>query len=350
MLKRLSDPDPDPDPALWPAELHHVSDLAPGWTRRGAGTGFFYLNTKGGRLRDPRSLARIRALAIPPAWREVWICPDPRGHIQATGRDARGRKQYRYHPDWSAFRDTLKFSTLGAFGDVLPSLRAQVEADLRRRGAPRERVLATVVRLLDIGLIRIGNDRYALENKSFGATTLRARHVALQGSDLRFTFTGKSGKQWKLKVQDRRIASTIRTLQELPGQRLFRYRDDDGRVQDLMSQDVNDYLRAIIGEGFSSKHFRTWGGSVRALELLSVLERPEDKRTRAQALNAMIEDVAKILNNTKAVCRRSYVHPTLLERWEDGLLPADLAGLKRRSRAGLAPSETLFLHWLARQA
>ncbi|MCA0205479.1 MAG: DNA topoisomerase IB [Proteobacteria bacterium] len=352
MLRRLDGEASDAGRDAGPEDLCHVSDTQPGWTRRRAGRGFTYLDAQGRPIRDDARLTRLRALAIPPAWREVWICPDPNGHIQATGRDARGRKQYRYHPVWAEAQGAQKFAGLGDFGRALPALRAQVDADLRRRGAPPERVMATVVRLLDIGLIRIGNDCYAAENRSFGATTLRARHLTLQGSTLRFTFTGKSGKEWRLKVHDRRIATALRSIQDLPGQRLFRYLDDEGRPQDLLSQDVNAYIRAAVGEEFSSRHFRPWGGSVQALGLLGQCDRPEGKAARARALNAAIAEVARRLHNTRAVCRQSYIHPAILTAWEDGGLTPALSDLRRRlprPLKGLDAGESLFLRWLDRR-
>ncbi len=352
MLKRLGDPAQTPPGPQSGAALRYVNDDEPGWSRRGAGKGFYYLDETGTRISDPECLTRLRALAIPPAWREVWICAEPEGHIQATGRDARGRKQYRYHPLWAQAQEEQKFASLGAFGHALPALRAQVDADLRRRGAPRERVMATVVRLLDIGLIRIGNDRYATENRSYGLTTLRARHVALEGSNLRFAFRGKSGKDWKLKVHDRRIATALRSIQDLPGQRLFRYLDEDGKPHDLLSHDVNAYIRAAAGEDFSSRHFRPWGGSVQALALLAACERPEGKTARARALNAQVAEVASLLRNTRAVCRRSYIHPAIVSAWEDGGLTPALTALRRRlprPLKGLDAGESLFLRWLERQ-
>ncbi|MBN8290623.1 DNA topoisomerase IB [Rhodobacter sp. NTK016B] len=351
MLKRLVDQAQTPCGAASDAGLRYVGEDEPGWTRRGAGKGFYYLDLDGQRIADRDCVKRLRALAIPPAWRDIWICPDPRGHIQATGRDARGRKQYRYHPLWAQAQEEQKFASLGEFGHALPALRAQVDADLRRHGVPRARVMATVVRLLDIGLIRIGNDRYAAENRSYGVTTLRARHVTLDGSNLRFAFTGKSGKEWKLRVHDRRIATALRSIQDLPGQRLFRYLDEDGKAQDLLSQDVNAYIRAAAGEAFSSKHFRPWGGSVQALGLLADLERPEGKNARARALNTMVAEVATQLRNTRAVCRRSYIHPAIVAAWEDGALASALTTLRRRTPRplkGLDAEESLFLRWLDR--
>lgn len=332
------------------ADLAYVNDDEPGYRRRRAGSGFSYLDAAGARLRDEAALARIRALAIPPAWSDVWICPDPAGHIQATGRDDRGRKQYRYHPAWTACRDEAKFSSLAAFARTLPKLRARIDVDLRRRGLPRERVVATVVRLLDRTMIRVGNDAYAQENRSFGLTTLRARHLEIEGSSLRFSFRGKSGQEWRLKLSDRRVASAVRAIQELPGQRLFRYRDEDGGSQDIRSQDVNDYIRAATGADFTSKHFRTWGATVSAAPALAGVPLPASKREQARVLNAMLDEVAGRLRNTRAVCRKCYVHPAVVEAWLEGRLGEEMKALRRRlprPLKGLDADESTLLRWLS---
>ncbi len=336
------------------ADLVYVSDTEPGYRRRRAGRGFYYLDTEDGRVGDAEVIARIDGLAIPPAWTQVWISTEPTAHIQATGRDQRGRKQYRYHPAWTSCRDEAKFSSLSAFARALPKLREAVDADLRKRGLPRERVIATVVHLLDQTLIRVGNDAYAQDNKSFGLTTLRARHLEVTGSSLRFSFTGKSGKEWKLKLADRRIAAVVRSIQELPGQRLFQYLDDDGKRHDVRSQDVNDYIRAAIGPAFTSKHFRTWGATVSAALALGALPLPETKTQTTRELNAVLDEVAKLLRNTRAVCRRCYVHPALVEAWLDGALHDEMRTMARkrpRALKGLDEEETAVLRWLqAREA
>jgi DNA topoisomerase I len=335
---------------LDPSPLIHVSDTDPGIRHLRAGRGFTYRNGKG-RLTDEDALARIRSLAIPPAWTDVWICPDPAGHIQATGRDAKGRKQYRYHPDWTAQRDEAKFSSLSEFARRLPALRAQIDVDLRRRGLGRERVVATAVKLLDETLIRVGNDIYATENKSFGLTTLRTRHLELEGSRLRFSFTGKSGQTWALSLTDRRLARVIRGLHDLPGQRLFRYVDDDGARRDIRSHDVNDYIQQTIGPEFSSKHFRTWGATVSAANALAEIDVPETKRGQARALNDVLDKVARQLRNTRTICRNCYVHPRILSDWQEGTLNAEIAEIRRRVRRparGLARDEAVVLHWLDR--
>ena len=331
--------------------LIHTSDAGPGLRRIGAGKGFYYRNGAGERVTDPQVLARIRALAIPPAWRDVWICAQAAGHIQATGRDARGRKQYRYHPDWTAQRDAAKFASLAGFAHCLPRLRQQVEADLRQRGLTRERVLASAVRLLDATLIRIGNDAYASENNSYGLTTLRNRHLSLSGPELRLSFTGKSGQSWLLRLSDRRLARVIRDLQDLPGQRLFQYLDDAGTRHDIHSHDVNAYLREVMGDDFTSKHFRTWGATVQAARALARLPLPETQRARAVALNAVLDDVAKRLHNTRAVCRKCYVHPAAISEWEAGRLAKSLAAIERRLRQpgpGMSKGEAVVLRWLER--
>ena len=339
----------EPEMAASHADLRYVSDTGPGITRRRAGKGFAYLKPNGERLTDPNTLERINGLAIPPAWTDVWISPDPTGHIQATGRDDRGRKQYRYHPDWMACRDQVKFSSLVTFAEALPTLREQVDRDLRRGGMPRERVLASIVWMLDNTMIRIGNHTYTRENNSFGLTTLRSRHVEIEGSSLRLSFVGKSGKEWKLKLVDRRIAKILRDIQELPGQHLFQYLDEDGGRQPVHSQDVNDYIREAAGPEFTSKDFRTWGGTTMATLLLEQTERPPNKRARSQTLNKAIDVVAGRLHNTRAVCRRSYIHPDVLEAWEEGRLSEEMAALRRRFRKplnGLHSGESLVLRWL----
>jgi DNA topoisomerase-1 len=299
---------------------------------------------------DDEVLARIRALAIPPAWTDVWICANPYGHLQATGRDVRGRKQYRYHPDWMAVREEVKFSTLTSFAQVLPKLRKRVDLDLKKRGMPRERVIGSVVWLLDNTLIRVGNDSYARKNGTFGLTTLRSRHLTIEGSSLLFSFVGKSGREWKLKLKDRRVASVIRAIEELPGQRLFQYRDDEGILHDIHSQDVNAYIRDVTGDDFTSKHFRTWGATVLAASLLAETEVPLGRRERAKVLNGVIDAVAGVLHNTRAVCRSGYIHPGVIEAWEEKRLAAGLKAARqaRRSLKGMDTTESAVFRWLSR--
>lgn len=332
--------------------LRYVNDDEPGITRRRYGKGFSYIRASGSKVARKSELARIKALAIPPAWTDVWICDDPDGHIQATGRDAKGRKQYRYHPTWLQDRGMAKYAGLPGFAANLHKLREQVDADLRRRDLPREKVLATIVWLLDHSMIRVGNDAYARENRSFGLTTLRSRHVEITGSTLHFNFTGKSGKDWNISLADRRMARVLKSIEDLPGQRLFRYRDEDGGLHDVGSHDVNAYVHDIMGDGYSSKDFRTWGGTVRALSQLGETPVPEAQSTRARELNAVIDRVSRRLGNTRAVCRACYIHPAIIERWEQGKLPDDLAEIKSRRprRKGLDEEETLAAVWLERFA
>ena len=331
------------------ARLTYVSDSEPGIHRRRSGKGFAYIAADGSRITDGQTRARIRGLAIPPAWEDVWICPSPEGHIQATGRDQRGRKQYRYHPDWLACRDEAKFSSLVAFAEALPDLRSQVDRDLSRPGVPLERAVASIVWLLDRTMIRIGNVAYRRDNNSFGLTTLENRHVSVEGTSLRFSFIGKSGQEWKLRLSDRRIARIVRTIQEIPGQHLFQYLDDDGVRRSVNSQDVNEYIRLHAGEGFSSKHFRTWGATCAAALALAEAETPASKRQAARQLNAIVDYVARRLRNTRAVCRRCYIHPAVIGRWEEGRLVPEMAEIRRRNRRvlkGYDVGESLVLRWL----
>lgn len=302
--------------------LRYVTDGEAGIARRRAGRGFRYVDASGRTVRSRSDRDRIRALAIPPAWTEVWICGDDKGHIQAMGRDARGRRQYLYHPDWLRMRDEAKFSGLVPFARALPAMRRQVDRDLCRHGLPRERVLAAVVWLLDNTLIRIGNPAYARENGSFGLTTLRDRHVGIVGSTLRFVFKGKSGREWKLRLTDRRIAGIVRRTQELPGQTLFQYLDESGNRVSVTSHDVNGYIGDICR--FSSKHFRTWGATVQALSLFAQTALPESRKETAELRNCIINKVAATLGNTRSVCRSSYIHPQIIASWESGQLPAEL--------------------------
>src|SRR5215470_5909186 len=270
------------------AGLHYTRDDRPGIRRRRAGRGFTYRDDDRGRVTDRATLERIRALAIPPAWTDVWICRDPDGHLQATGRDARGRKQYRYHARWRRRRDAGKFGRMAAFGRALPRIRAACDADLRRPGLPREKVLAAVVRLLELTLIRVGNEEYARLDRSFGLTTLRDRHARVEGSRIRFRFRGKSGRRHEVGLRDRRLARLVRRCQELPGQELFQYEGDDGAIHDVGSGDVNDYLREISGEDFTAKDFRTWAGTVLAFRALRSLEPAETPtRRRSDVVDAM---------------------------------------------------------------
>ena len=308
----------DPVESARLAGLRYVSETGLGIRRRRAGRGFVYLNGHGP-IREEPTLARIRALVIPPAWRDVWICPTPSGHIQAVGRDARGRKQYRYHARWRQTRDESKYTRMLAFARALPRIRARVDADLGRRGLPREKVLATIVRLLETTLVRVGNEEYARANRSFGLTTLRDRHVDVDGAAVRFEFRGKGGKEHAVDVRDPRVARIVRRLQDLPGQELFQYVDDEGVRRSVDSGDVNAYLREISGEDFTAKDFRTWAGTVLCARLLA--ERPPASSTREATRNITraIARVAERLGNTPAISRKCYVHPTLLEAYQQGV-------------------------------
>jgi DNA topoisomerase I len=302
------------------AGLRYVSDEGPGIARRRVGSGFSYRLPAGGAVRDTAVLRRIRSLAIPPAWRQVWICPHADGHIQATGRDEKGRKQYRYHPRWREVRDAAKYAHMVEFAHALPAIRARVEADMRRPGLPREKVLATVVHLLESTLIRIGNDDYAERNRSYGLTTLRTRHVEVDGSELRFAFKGKSGKTWRLGLSDRRVARIVRACQDLPGQELFGYLDDGGTPRDVTSADVNAYLREISGRDVTAKDFRTWAGTVLAAIALREFERFDGQAAAKRNIRAAIERVAARLGNTPTICRKCYVHPEVLGCYMEGAL------------------------------
>lgn len=301
------------------AGLRYTVDGGPGITRHAAPNGFVYYAPDGTQIADAEVLERIRRLALPPAWQNVWICPHENGHLQATGRDARGRKQYRYHAQWRTVRDETKFARMAIFGRRLARLRARVEADLAKSGMPREKVLALVVRLLETTLIRVGNEEYARQNKSFGLTTMRNRHVHLSGSAMVFEFRGKSGKWHSVRLEDRRLARIMRNCLEIPGQELFQYVDADGHRQSIDSSDVNHYLHEISGHDFTAKDFRTWGGTVRALMVFSAMASAESRPSR-QHVNMAVKCVARQLGNTPAVCRKYYIHPIVIEAFENGRL------------------------------
>jgi len=303
-----------------PEGLRWYGDDRPGIRRRGRGRYFDYIGPDGQRITDEKTLERIRKLAIPPAWTEVWICPKANGHIQATGRDAKGRKQYRYHDGWSSARSENKFGRVAAFGRALPRIRKRVDQDLALRGPVREKVLATVVRLLELTLIRVGNKEYARTNRSYGLTTLQKRHMELGGAALRFKFKGKSGVEHETSVRDRKLAGVLRTLRELPGQQLFKYRDQDGEWREVESADVNAYIREIAGEDFSAKDFRTWAGTVSAARALREMEPPTSATAAKGCVRLCVKAVSGLLGNTPTVCRASYVHPAVFEAFEDGSL------------------------------
>jgi len=323
-VRKVSTPPPelisDPVESAQAAGLRYVSDTQPGIRRKRAGTGFTYVGPDGKTIHDAAELARIRSLAIPPAYTDVWICPSPNGHIQATGRDARGRKQYRYHPKWREVRDETKFGRMLAFSEGLPAIRERVERDLSLPGLPREKVLATVVRLLESTCIRVGNDEYAKSNRSFGLTTLQDRHVEISGSNLRFEFRGKSGKVHKVDLNDRRLARIVQRCQALPGEDLFQYVDDDGVRQTVGSGDVNDYIREISGQEFTAKDFRTWNGTLLAVAALKEVGAWTSQRQAKSHVLRAIDRVAEQLNNTRAVCRKYYVHPAVFESYLAGTM------------------------------
>jgi DNA topoisomerase I len=329
------------------AGLQYVGDDRPGYTRRAKGKDFEYLDTEGKKIRDEQRLLRIKRLAIPPAWTDVWICPSPNGHIQATGRDARGRKQYRYHERWREVRDENKFDRLALFAKALPNIRRRVAQDLKLPGLPRRKVLATIVRLLERTFIRIGNEEYARENKSFGLTTLKNRHVRVKGAQVRFRFRGKSGRHHEVDVNDRRVAKVIAKCQDLPGQDLFQYFDEEGEVQNVTSQDVNEHLREIGGEDFTTKDFRTWGGTVLAAIALSTQGNFETRKQAKSNIRTAICAVAEFLGNTPAVCRKCYVHPVVVEAYLNHTRIAGLNGAgKRLKQPDLRAAERAVLKFL----
>jgi DNA topoisomerase-1 len=304
-------------------------------------------------VRDTATLARIRSLVIPPAWTDVWICPNPNGHLQATGRDARGRKQYRYHPHWREVRDSSKYDRLLEFARALPAIRRQVARDLARRNLERERVLATVVRLMDLAFVRVGNQEYARDNNSYGLTTLKDRHAKVTGKTIRLHFRGKSGKSHDISVAEPRLARTVRKCRDIPGQDLFQYYDDDGRRRSISSGDVNDYLRSISGADFSSRDFRTWAGTVMALELLNRCKAAKSEKENKATVARVMEQVAGKLGNTVAVCRKCYVHPAVVEDWMGGRMRAAKSANAtlvlrdvKRPRTGLAAVEREAVHFL----
>lgn len=303
------------------ASLRYGSDEEPGIRRRRAGRGFSYVDARGRRVRDRTTLERIRALAIPPAWTDVWIAPDPHCHLQAVGRDARRRKQYRYHPEWRAAQEAMKYERLVAFGEVLPRIRQRLAEDLAGRALDHDLVVATVVHLLEITLIRIGNEQYARDNGSFGLTTLRTRQVTVDGSRLLFSFPGKSGQRHDVAVRERRVAQVVRRCHDLPGQRLFQYRDGDGELRAVRSDDVNEYLRDACDDDFTAKDFRTWIGTLFTAAALTELPPPESEAEGRRIVKQAVTVTARHLGNTPAVARSSYVHPDVIDLYLEGSLP-----------------------------
>jgi DNA topoisomerase-1 len=329
------------------AGLRYVHDSMPGIARKASGDGFHYLDADGNPVRDEATLARIRSLAIPPAWTDVWICRYDNGHLQATGRDAKRRKQYRYHPRWRNLRDEVKYERMLSFGNALPGIRRHVDAALKLPGLPREKVLATIVYLLQVTMMRIGNEEYARTNNSFGLTTLRSRHVHIDGRAVEFRFRGKSGVYHTIKVEDRRLARIIQRARDLPGQELFQYIDHEGHPHSIDSADVNEYLRMVTGEDYTAKDFRTWSGTVlAALALLEFEQFNSEKQAKKNIVHA-IEMVAEKLGNTPSICRKCYVHPAVIESYLDGSIHALM---RRRGEHELAkdldalhPEETAVL-------
>jgi DNA topoisomerase I len=309
--------------------LRYVSDEVTGFTRQRAGKGFRYFDVNGKELRNAEHLARIKSLAIPPAWADVWISPVANGHLQATGRDARGRKQHRYHARWREVRDETKFTRIIAFARSLPEIRKRIAQDMKPPGLPRRKVLAAVVKLLEVSLIRVGNEEYARDNKSYGLTTMRDHHVDVSGARMRFQFRGKSGKKHAVDITDPRLARIVKQCQDLPGQEIFQYIDDDGKQQDVKSEDVNEYLREITGEDFTAKDFRTWAGTVLAAMALRELEKFDSQTQAKKNILRAIEAVAERLGNTPAICRKSYVHPMVLDAYMEGAL---LQTVKQRAQ------------------
>lgn len=336
------------------AKLRYVSDRGKGIRRELTEDGFVYYDPHGTKLTDPEELERIRKLAIPPAYRDVWICPHANGHLQATGRDARGRKQYRYHPRWREVRDENKYGRMLLFARVLPRIREQVDQDLAKRGLPREKVLAAIVRLLESTLIRVGNEEYAKTNRSFGLTTLRNRHVKIEGdSRIRFDFRGKSGMEHHIDLKNRKLAAVVRRCQDLPGQDLFQYLDEDGQPRTVSSDDVNDYLHEITEEPITAKDFRTWAATNLAAIALQQLEVFDSQAKAKKNVVQAVEAVAKMLGNTPAICRKCYIHPAIFNGYLDGQL---LEALKQRTEDtlsdpghGLKAEEAALMGFLARQ-
>jgi DNA topoisomerase I len=332
------------------AGLRHVDDSEPGIRRERRGQEFVYLVPDGTTVGDPETLLRIRHLAIPPAWTDVWICPDPRGHLQATGRDARGRKQYRYHQRWREVRDEVKYGRLISFAEALPRIRLRTDADLRKSGLPRAKVLAAVVQLLEKTLIRVGNEEYARENGSIGLTTMRDHHAKVRGATVRFEFRGKSGIEHAVDLEDHRLARIVKACRDLPGYELFQYIDDDGKRHVVDSADVNGYLRSISGEDFTAKDFRTWAGTVLAAKALAAASAFASNREAKRNIVNAIESVAKRLGNTRTVCRKCYIHPAIFDAYLDGAtIQTVRARAARLASKGLGAEEAAVMRLLEKR-
>ena len=332
------------------ARLSYAADTGPGYRRRRAGRGFVYYDTRGRRIVAPAELERLRALAIPPAWKNVWISPSSRSHIQATGQDAKGRKQYRYHARFREVRDAAKYAHILRFAEQLPSLRRRLQRDLRRSGLDREKVVSAIVELMQRTCVRVGNDCYAAANGSYGLTTLRDRHAKIRGAELRFKFKGKGGRLHEVTLADARLARIVRRCREVPGQRLFQFLDDQGEPHAVTSGDVNDYLRRVTGEPFSAKDFRTWTGTLLAVHQLAASTAPTSQRAARREVKHALERVSAELGNTIAVCRKSYVHPSVIDQFTNGELSASIARARRSAQRkplrGLREPEAVALHWL----
>ncbi|MCA1658923.1 MAG: DNA topoisomerase IB [Verrucomicrobiaceae bacterium] len=322
----------DPKEAAEEVGLRYVSDEQPGYTRKQKGDDFEYCDTKGELITDEARILRIKRIGIPPAWTDVWICPSQNGHLQATVRDARRRKQYRYHEKFREFRDEAKYEKMLVFGAALPKIRERVEADLALAGLPKNKVLATLVSIMERTFIRVGNEEYAKQNNSYGLTTMKNKHATVKGTKVSFAFRGKSGVEHAVAIADKRLARIVKKVQDLPGQELFGYIGDDDEVQDVKSQDVNEYLREITGEDFTAKDFRTWAGTVLAAVALNALDPCETKKEMKKNVTTAVKAVAKILGNTPAVCRKCYVHPAVLEAYLSGGM---IEGLRRKTAEAL---------------
>jgi len=344
---------PDPVESAEAAGLRYVNDAMPGIRREREGDEFRYIGANGKPIEDPNKLKRIKSLAIPPAWTEVWICPYANGHIQATARDAKGRKQYRYHPRWREVRDENKFGRMVAFGQALPLIRERTDRDLKSPKLSREKVLATVVKLLEKTLIRVGNAEYARDNKSYGLTTMRDKHVKVDGSTIRFEFKGKSGKKHMIDIEDRKLAKIVKGCRDLPGYELFQYIDEEGNRQDVGSADVNAYLREITGQDFTAKDFRTWAGTVLATLMLQESETFESDTQAKKNVVRAIERVAERLGNTPSICRKCYIHPAVLDSYLEGNMLDSLQQLTEQElddqNGNLKPEESAVLRLLKRR-
>ena len=344
----------DPVESSKQAGLRYVTDAKPGITRKRWGKSFHYFHADGSPVKTEAELVRIKSLVIPPAWTDVWICPSANGHLQATGRDARKRKQSRYHPRWREVRDETKFERMKVFGEALPKIRERIEADLALRGLPREKVLSTIVRLLEITFIRVGNEEYARENQSYGLTTMRDKHAEIKGSTVRFKFKGKSGKLHNIDVNDRRLARIVKQSQDIPGYELFQYIDEDGSHCSVDSSDVNDYLRSVSGESFTAKDFRTWAGTVLACAMLREFEHFESQAQAKKNVVDAVKSVAERLGNTPSVCRKCYVHPAVIDSYMGGEMVKTFEKQVKKalpkSTHALRQEELDLLHLLERRA